>query len=1252
MKAKKLLAVLLAVLMVIPAMVMPTAAADATAANAVADPYELTYEFVQFEASETPYLVQEGKGSDGTGDWKGRNGEGNGTIWKFPLSNPSQIEDAINKLTKFTVTARTRSEVVLSLSLDNANYTEVYSIMTDPALSATASSDEFKWSKGSGLNPFLRTYDFTDELYALLKNAPKAEYVYLKLTDVLAGDASTVNGYTPVGGYGGMFIKDVPVVVEINYDKDTCWAYDQFIFTPGQDDETQYRYDASATFSKDATGWFLDETPNSVGTKFIQWVYELTDSALPEKLTWSATVGQNLLLEFSVDNKNWVEIFNEVPNNNKNLKFYNFDITEAYLNARAASPSNMLYVRMSNSNPGNGWGGKINFAPATLTAGCEKQLSGDFITLDWTVQGEDENLYWAGGATPKTGYYYADKGAKGVVRYPITNADLSGEILFTAKVGSQFLLKVSLDGVNYVDAFIYNNAGVWETDKSSCKGFATTYRTFDLAAAVKEAAKVADSKDNLYVAFGDSEPSNGWGGQLHGDVTLNIRSVDGMEYAKVIEQTVVTGPLKQHTDGKNWVFDGDVNTVLPWGDYRKGQFQNYFDATAVTDGVLMGTLGSNPSIWYADGGYYTLRYQIPAGLTAWQFSATFGGDLGLYYAYTTDAKTPHPEKDFDAAYADNMVWNYVDDNDGTRLHPRVNKTFTVETTDEMYAKGGYIHLLIVDYSWCRQWLVKEEGYTDNSSGWGPSIAIGKNYPITLAGFVPTENELCNTTKIGYVPYAHTVKESFSISKVKIANEEKQQYTFAETEPVLVAAATTAGLSIDMPASRVFTDEQTGELYTTGDGNWNGRFGDGKVIVYRYELPKYATKFDWTARVGGDYGIYMAYASDTPADDEWTLVKNFLSDGYELGQHPNVTNMTISDDISADELANGYVYLKFVDYDYQLYGDYYGDGKDNTVEEPVLGDTVDSWIKTRGYGCRIPMGSNYSVDMLWTVSGEDRDVAYSVSSAQLSLTENFNLNFKLNLPVSSKGDENVTITWADGTPAEKVEEVNGGYLVKDILPQDMTKDLVVTFSGTCMDNTKYTSKTFTYSVKDYCMRMISKNPTDAKLVALLSDALVYGAAAQKYVFDDGELATDAVVGLKPSTFKALDKAAYADVLSGEAAAQGTYKWAGVTLVLDNTVTIRYTLYTEAAAPTVMVNGKAYTPVADQKRANYYTVDVPVMAGDFATEYVASFDGVEGYTVTYSVNHYVARKYNPNTLVTGDLIEALYNYGASAAAYAAK
>lgn len=1275
MKATKLLAVLLAILMVIPAMVFPTAAEEANAVttdNGVVEYRFRTGTSDDPSESERPYLNPAWPGKTNN---NGRYGEiknnNAGIRYEFPLESELMPET-------ITISGNIYNDVWFKISFDGTNWVDGYKA---EARVTSSNNNSFNLTENGNVAVAWENY--------LIRYGTAPTTMHMWVDNVYFENMTSNETKT---GWGTFIANNVDTVVKLTYATDgTRYKYETVVFTPNTNSGPYtYAVDASGTNDSTKDCWYMDENASNAGTKIIQFAYAMTNSQLPEKLTWTAEIGQNLVLDFSVDNENWVELYHEVPGNVTTRKYVTFDITEDYLAKVAETPSSMLYIRLRSSRPGVGWGGAIGKKPVILYAGYgEQQITGDYITLDWTPHGEDQSLYYVGGASvsyadkEKTNPigYFVDGNAKATIRYPLANVDLSSEILFTATTSQQLLLEVSLDGTNYVEAFRYNNDSGVAASASHSTGFSSYKRTFNLTAAVKEAAKIATSKNNLYIRFGDAYPSSGWGGRIDYEVTLNVRSAEGMEYAEVLEQTVVKGPVQKRDDG-NYTFTGDVNTVLPWGDYSYNRtlWSPFNSDTVNSDGVLVGSLGKNNSVIFADNGYFTLRYYLPAGATVWQFSAGLGNEIGLYYAYTTDAATPHPVDDF-GEYE--MLWNYVDNNGGAR--PSGNMTFKAETTPEVEAKGGYVQLLFVDYSRWRQDVLKEEGYTDTASGYGPKIGLGTNFPTTFIGYYPTEAELHNKTNVAYDEYAHTVKESFTLTKVRLSGSkysiavgedgiwETEDDTYAPyyiidgTEPVWVSGG---GLTNTIKGDQIDADTMT----FPGDGNYQARFGDASRIIYRYEIPEYATAFAWTARVGGDYGIYYQFADSTPnsnpASGKWTYVRDYLHDVdeggnllYKLGNHPNATEMTISGSIDANETAK-YVYLMFVDYDYELYGSYYGDGTGNTVEEPVLGATTDDWIQTSGYGTRIALGTEQSVDMAWTMSGKVRDFAQSVSSAQLSLTDNFNLNFKLALPASSNGDEIVSITWADGTPVEKVSLVDGGYLVKDILPQDMTKKIVVNFSGTCMDNTKYTAKTFTYSVQDYCQRMISKNEayyataygfTAEKTAAfkqLLSDALAYGAAAQAYIFDDGDLATEGIIGLKTSTFEPLNKDNYAETLSGDATAQGAYKWTGVTLVLDNTVAIRYTLWTEAAAPTVIVNDVEYTPVAVDGKANYYTVDVPVMAGDFATNYVASFKGVEGgFTLTYSVNHYVARKYNPNTLVTGDLIAALYNYGASAAAYAA-
>ncbi len=1273
MKATKLLAVLLAILMVIPAMVFPTAAEEATTATSEYDVVE--YRFRTLAESELAYLnsAWPGKTETRPDRTNGRYGEianGNAGIrYEFPLSSSLMPET-------ITISGNIYNDVWFKISFDGTNWVDGYK--------ATAR-----------VNTHDNTFDLTEngnvavawENYLIrYGTAPTTMHMWVDnvyFSEMTSGESAT--------GWGTFIANNIDTVVTLKYATDgTQYKYETVVFTPNVDSAPyNYAVDASGVDNPDKDCWYMDEGADTSGTKIIQFAYAMTNSQLPEKLTWTAEIGQNLVIDFSVDNETWKEIYNEVPGNVTTRTYETFDITKDYLAKVAATPSSMLYIRLRSSRPGQGWGGAIGKKPVVLYAGYgEQKISGDYITLDWTPHGQDQSLYYIGGAS--TSYadkektnpigYYVDANAKATIRYPLANVDLSSEILFTATTSQQLLLEVSLDGTNYVEAFRYNNDSGVAASAGHFTGFSSYKRTFNLTAAVKKAAESATSKSNLYIRFGDAYPGSGYGGRIDYDVTLNVRSADGMEYTKVLSQDVVTGPIVvKETDGDgnptSYKFSTDaqdINDALPWGDYRQGQFHHTFATNTVdaTDPNNLILKGSHDTGWYADNGQYVLRYELPAGLDAWHFTATLTQDIGIYYTYTAKTKktTPDPQNNF-SVYADNMLWNYVDDNNGSRYYGQL--TVKAETTKEIYNNGGYLHILIVDYSWWRANIVKEEGCVDNSKGWGPKLVIGQNYPITLVGYAPTESELHNTTNVAYDEYAHTEKESFTLTKVRLSgskysiaagedgvwdNEDDTYapyYVIDGVEPVWVGG----GALTNTIKDGAFDPET---MIFPGDGNYYSRYTDAGYAIYRYEIPEYATAFDWTARVGGDYGIYMMYADSTPSstDENWTLVRDYLTDTdangnlfYKVGDHPSATEMTISDKIPADNTAK-YVYLMFTDYDYRLYGKYYGDGIANIegVEEPVLGETEEDWKRADGYGARIALGAEQSVDMVWTLSGKDVDTMPSVKSASLTLTNNFNLNFTLALPVSANDDMEISIKWADGTAANVIDNKDGTYSCVDILPQQMADDLVITFSGSCMDNTKYTSKTFTYSVKDYCQRMISQHSDDAELVALLSDVLAYGAAAQAYVFDDGELATDGVVGMNVSTFE-MPTGDYTKVLSDAANKSGdNYKWAGVTLVLDNTVAIRYTIYSyDGTAPVVNVEGKAVELVNDGN--GYFHVDVPVMAGNFAKTYTASFEAIEGSSVTYSVNHYVARRYNANTLVTGDLIAALYNYGASAAAYVA-
>ena len=209
----------------------------------------------------------------------------------------------------------------------------------------------------------------------------------------------------------------------------------------------------------------------------------------------------------------------------------------------------------------------------------------------------------------------------------------------------------------------------------------------------------------------------------------------------------------------------------------------------------------------------------------------------------------------------------------------------------------------------------------------------------------------------------------------------------------------------------------------------------------------------------------------------------------------------------------------------------------------------------------------------------------------------------------------------------------------------------------------------YSVKQYCTNMLTAYPTDTKLCTLISDLLVYGAAAQDYLTGGYGTPVTAGLALTPTTTEFTDKLLagmkVANVISNKPAEAGDFSWVTATLVLDGTVHIRYGFTAESTEGlTVKVGDTTFTEFGEATTANgieYRYVDIPVTALNFDQAYTASFgyaDAESGepvysdYTLTYSVNHYLATKYDATMTKTAALLEALYNYGVSAKAYANK
>ncbi len=301
-----------------------------------------------------------------------------------------------------------------------------------------------------------------------------------------------------------------------------------------------------------------------------------------------------------------------------------------------------------------------------------------------------------------------------------------------------------------------------------------------------------------------------------------------------------------------------------------------------------------------------------------------------------------------------------------------------------------------------------------------------------------------------------------------------------------------------------------------------------------------------------------------------------------------------------------------------------------------------------------------------LKGETPRVEATVGASAVPTLEN-DVNFAFQV----KANENVIykpyihVTFDEKTVVKPLD-ANGIFSVEDILAHRMSD--IITIDVTAVTATgEVTRTTFDYSVKSYAASKLSGEQSDA-LKTLVSDLLHYGAAAQaaiNYNLENMANDVEGILGGRALDTETLAQSMIATPVSGEYT--GGAKWKSAKLVLDSAMCIRYVFEAESIeALTVKVNGTEYAIERDTNAENRYYVDVPVNAGQFDEKFVAQFGDNADYTVTYSVNAYIARNYAKYADVEADkaynttatygemynLLTAIYNYGVSAAAYNAQ
>ena len=280
---------------------------------------------------------------------------------------------------------------------------------------------------------------------------------------------------------------------------------------------------------------------------------------------------------------------------------------------------------------------------------------------------------------------------------------------------------------------------------------------------------------------------------------------------------------------------------------------------------------------------------------------------------------------------------------------------------------------------------------------------------------------------------------------------------------------------------------------------------------------------------------------------------------------------------------------------------------------------------------------------------------SIDSAALKLDEDIDVIYNATVPEGTVATMTFTM---NGETTTVSGDGSQGFVFEGVNPQCMGDNISATLTVT-YGGKSYACTKASYSVKTYCTDMLAKSGTTTELRKLLSDTLAYGAAAQTYMsYKTNALVTSGVTGTSYSTFTALS--GLAPVFTGTAAESPVWTGAYVTLTDNVNMVFRFASPNKTGLSVkVTYNGKTTTfsgtsITAVSGMSGVYEVKLTgIKATDFGQTVTAKFyksSAQVGDTLGYSVNTYICAKQNDSNTALKNLVRTLYNYGASAAAYA--
>lgn len=357
------------------------------------------------------------------------------------------------------------------------------------------------------------------------------------------------------------------------------------------------------------------------------------------------------------------------------------------------------------------------------------------------------------------------------------------------------------------------------------------------------------------------------------------------------------------------------------------------------------------------------------------------------------------------------------------------------------------------------------------------------------------------------------------------------------------------------------------------------------------------------------------------------------DFYPLPAHTH--SISFTEAVPASCTANGTAaYYTCTDPACECYGKYYADSE--------LTEELASIV--------LPSGHSYGADGICTVCG---DKLIAIVSASLRLDENIDVIYTAKVPEGAEASMTFTM---NGQSVTVEDDGTHTFAFEGVNPQCMGDNIRAVLNVTLGED-EYSCERAEYSVRAYCVHQLEQYPDDEELTALLSDTLFYGEAAQIYTgYKTEDLVTDDL-DIEPS-FRILFDGLFGKRVFFTGDCDTDIDWISATLVLSNDLATRFTFTADSIdglSVDVTIGGRTqtFTEFTDLGNGKYAVTFDGIMATEFDDTVTASFKRsgeTVGRTVSYSVNTYICGTQNCGNANLEALVKALYDYGASAKAYA--